>query len=211
MLLAVLVFLRSSPTPSTAPASTSTAHATDALPAPRPAPNSAPKALKAVDPADVERRYDAAGRERFSKMPTDRQADEMAEIFRDEARALDRSREEMLRVRAFQKLAARGALSREAATAMAELLQNSPQPLARTELSQASNGHLNDRPELVEALLARLQSDPHEMVRKRAAQALSDRRDDPRVRSALDQALTTDASFFVRDAVRLALQEQATR
>lgn len=160
-----------------------------------------------VDSRDVESRYDARGRETFAALPPAQQADEMGEIFRDEARALDPGASDGHRSRAFVALARRGAISPAVARSMADLIQKSAQAAVRIDLTQAARDRL-DHADLLEALLGRLLADPHEMVRKRAAQGLADRMNDPRVRGALERAHSADPSPFVRDALRRILQQE---
>ena len=158
-----------------------------------------------VDPKEVDLRFNARGRKRFDSLTPERQADELAETLRDEAKALDPTLGDALRCHAFESLARRGAMSPAVAASMAQLLQSSGQAGVRELLSTAAKGRL-EYVELVEALLSRLIADPHEVVRKRAAQSLADRLDDPRIREALERSRTSDPSPFVQDAIRRILE-----
>ena len=160
-----------------------------------------------IDPKEIDFRYDARGRKHFESLRPEEQADEMVETLRDEAKALDLSLNDLQRCHAFESLARRGAISPTIASSLAQLLQSSPHAAVRENLSTAVKGRL-DQDVLVEALLGRVLADPQEMVRKRAAQSLGERLDDPRIRGALERASASDSSPFVQDAVRRILQKE---
>jgi hypothetical protein len=159
-----------------------------------------------IDPKDLDLRYDARGRKHFEFLRPEQQADEMTETIRDEAKALDLSLNDLQRCHAFESLARRGAISPTIASSLAQLLQSSPHAAVRENLSTAVKGRL-DQEVIVEALLGRVLSDPQEMVRKRAAQSLGERLDDPRIRGALERASASDSSPFVQDVLRRMLQK----
>jgi len=182
--------------PSSTPETPLRVQVTTSRPRPRP-----------VDPKDLDLRYDARGRKHFEALRPEQQADEMAETLRDEAKALDLSLNDVQRCRAFESLAHRGAISPTIASSLAQLLQSSPHAAVRETLSTAVKGRL-DQVVLVEALLGRLLADPQEMVRKRAAQSLEERLDDPRIRGAVERASASDSSPFVQDALRRMLQKE---
>lgn len=166
------------------------------LPTPA-APSQDSRLEPAVDPAEIERRFEPKGVKRLRGLPRRVQADEIEETRAAQARATDPSRPEGARVQDLQRLARRDAVTSEIRAAMVALLQDSPSPLHRIAMAEALReraGHAEVR----EGLLLRLLGDTHEMVRKRSAEALLDARDDPRVAEALARAAQSDPSKIVR-------------
>ena len=87
---------------------------------------------------------------------------------------------------------------------MANLAQNSSDPLVRTKLFQAFDG-IND-PSLMAPLVNGLQ-DPNPVVRENAADALSSFSSDPRVQQWLNHVIQNDADPRVQREAQSALEQ----
>ena len=91
---------------------------------------------------------------------------------------------------------------------MANLAQNSPDPLTRSKLFQAFDG-IND-PSLMAPLVNGLQ-DPNPVVRENAADALSSFASDPRIQQWLNHVIQTDADPRVKREAHSALEQSQRR
>lgn len=113
--------------------------------------------------------------------------------------------ERLLSLRALREA---GAIAPEVITEMANMAQNSTDPIARAKLFQAFDG-IND-PSLMAPLVYGLQ-DPNPVVRENAADALGSFASDPRIREWLNHVIQTDADPRVKREAHAALEQSQRR
>ncbi len=107
------------------------------------------------------------------------------------------------RVDSLKDLVRAKAATPEVIAAVVPLLQNSQDAGIRIRLCEVLAGKRSDS--LKTVLVARLQTDPHPQVRKRAAQALVPLRSEQDVEVALEQAAVGDPETTVRETIQRAL------
>jgi hypothetical protein len=113
--------------------------------------------------------------------------------------------ERLLSMRALREA---GAQAPEVITEMANMAQNSTDPVTRARLFQAFDG-IND-PNLMPTLVNGLQ-DPNPVVRENAADALGNFASDPRIKEWLNHIIQTDADPRVKREAMQALQQEQRR
>lgn len=154
---------------------------------------------------DVQRIFTGQGRANFQRMSPTRQSRVMAELLDSEKVVLDPKATLDSRLQSLTRLADHEAISRECALAMSDLLNSAPErSIIRAGVCTQLKGR-SDLPEVQNALVARLLTDPNVMVRKRAAQGLAPVANDPRIRAYLEQAYRSDTSEFAKVAIADAL------
>jgi hypothetical protein len=122
-----------------------------------------------------------------------------------QARAMDTALDETARVKALRQLRGMpGGQTRDVVLSMIELYRSSKIADVRADVFRQMSKVRE--PELRDACIDALRSDPARKVREEAAETLGGYRDDPAARDALERAAESDAEEDVRKQAKKALE-----